>query len=101
MSDKQDYCTIDLNLSICSNARDKIAKIDELIDFLLASALPSVQQGNYAEYEIDTGQTKQKVKYTDPSEVVNTIGLYRKLRKQYENDIIPRKVGLVDSKSIR
>jgi hypothetical protein len=101
MSDKIEYCTLDLNLSICSNARDVIAKIDAVISELLVTALPSVQNGQYAEYEIDTGQTKQKVKYNDPSEVVNTISLYRKLRKQYENDIIPRRVSLVDSKSIR
>jgi hypothetical protein len=95
------YQKLDLNLEVCENARDKITKIDAIIDTLLTTAATSVARGNVARYELDTGQTRTKVEYTSPKEVADTVEMYRRLRKYYENDIVPRVIKAVDGGSMR
>ena len=89
---KVTYQKISFDLGTCQNAQDYLVLIDEIINSLFATALVNVQNGQYVEYEIDTGQTKQKVKYNTPKEVTEAIEYYRRLRKNYENDIKPRVV---------
>ena len=78
---------------------DRIAEIDLILDELYKVALVSVANGDVAEYEIDTGQTKQKVKYTTTSSVRNSIEGDEKIRLMLQNQLAPRKVRLMDSKN--
>lgn len=90
---------IDFALDICANATDKITKIDTLIDSLFTVATDVVLKGGIAEYEINTGQTIQKVKYRSVKEITDAIDGFRLLRKRYENDVVPRVVKFVDGKA--
>lgn len=47
----------------------KLEQIRALQDALLTAALTTVTAGNTWEYELDTGQTRQRVKYRTLSEV--------------------------------
>lgn len=78
-----------------------IGQIDALIASLYTTAIQSVANGGTAEYEIDTGQTKQKVKYTTTESVTRAISEYEKLRMMMENKLQNRVVRLVDSKNFR
>lgn len=77
----------------------KIAQIDAILTSLYNTALVSVGNGDVAEYEIDTGQTKQKVKYTSTTSVTNAIERYEKIRDMLRAKLSPRQVRLMDSKN--
>lgn len=77
----------------------RISEVDNLIDSLFTTAMTSVQNGSIAEYEIDSGQSTSKVKYTTLSQVTDAISKYEKIRSLYENKLQSRVVRLMDSKN--
>lgn len=79
----------------------RIAQIDAIIDSLYDTALVSVGNGNMIQYEIDTGQTKQKVQYSTTDSVTRAIQDYEKIRQMLQNKLTPRMVRLMDSKNFR
>ena len=89
----------------CNQSREqivaKIAKIDEIIDSLMDTALVSVGNANRVKYEIDTGQTKQIVEFTTPKQVTDALDMYEKMRQRYQNKLIPRTFKLTDHKNFR
>ena len=92
-------------LTNCGRSRSqiiaKIAQIDAIIESLINTALVSVGNGNMIQYEIDTGQTKQKVQYTTPSQVTAAIENYEKIRQMYNNKLTPRTFKLTNYKNFR
>lgn len=92
---------VDLCFDSKTTLEARIQKIDTLIDSLLDVALTCITQGNIAEYEIDTGQTRNRVKYNSQAQIMASIDMYNKIRQQYINKLTPRKVRLVDSKNFR
>lgn len=80
-------CKLPVNYRSDSSLRAKIAEIDTLIDELFTSALKSVQNGNIAEYELDTGQTKTRIKYSTVSSITQAIESYENLRQLYINKL--------------
>jgi hypothetical protein len=72
-----------------SNAslKAKIDEIDAIIDELFLSAMKSVSTGSIAEYELDTGQTKTRIKYSTVSSVSKAIEDYETLRQLYVNKL--------------
>lgn len=87
-------CKLPVNYRSDSSLKAKIDEIDLLIDELFNTALKSVQQGNLAEYELDTGQTKTRIKYSSVSSVTKAIEDYETLRQIYVNKL-NRSVGSV------
>lgn len=82
--------------------RAKVAKIDEIIDALENKVLTVITSGGsveYEEYEINTGQTKNKVVYRDSSSVISQLEKWEKLRQYYANKLTPRRIVLVDGKN--
>lgn len=79
----------------------RIQQIDAMISSLLTTAMTAVTTGNIAEYEIDTGQTRQQVKYTSVESVAKSIEEYQRLRNMFANMLSPKVVRLVDSKNLR
>jgi hypothetical protein len=92
---------VDLCFDDATTLQQRIAKIDTLIDSLLDVALTCITQGNIAEYEIDTGQTRNRVKYNSQAQIMASIDAYDKIRHKYINKLTPRKVRLVDSQNFR
>ena len=80
-----------------------IAQIDAIINELLLTAMKSVQSGNHAEYELDTGQTRTKVKYTSVASVAQSIEDYERIRQIYVNKLngSTGMVRLMDEKNFR
>lgn len=79
----------------------KIDKIDIIIDAFYDSALISGGNASVSEIEIDTGQTKQKVKYSGVSSVPLAIERYETLRQKLLNKLSPRMIRLMDAKNMR
>lgn len=77
----------------------KIAQIDVFLESLYTTATTSISNGSVAEYELDTGQSKQKVKYTTMESVLKTIEGYEKLRQMLANKLISRTFRVMDSQN--
>jgi hypothetical protein len=92
-----------LNLAIPNGMtpQQKIAKIEEIITELFNNALANVGQGNISEYDMDTGQTRTKVRYNSPDTVLKSIKQYEDMKQLYINQLSPRIVRLVDGKNFR
>ena len=63
--------------------------------------MTSVGNADVIEYEIETGQTKTKVEYTTPGQVLNVLEGYERFRQMYVNKLIPRVVSLRDQRNFR
>lgn len=92
---------IDGNFEAATSIQAKIAKLDAIIDSLYTTALTSVQSGNIAEYQIDTGQTTNRVRYTDINQVVKTIEGYERMRTMYVNKLVGRGAILMDGSNFK
>lgn len=77
----------------------KIDKLDLLIDSLYTTAITSVANANIIEYEINTGQTKQRVEYATTAQVEKAIDGFEKLRDKLRVKLTPRIIRLMDSKN--
>lgn len=95
------YYSMDANFESCTSIKAKIAKIDDIIDQLLTTALKSVTTGSTLEYTIDTGQSVQKVTYRSPKEIYEVIKGYRSIRQLYANDLLGNEFKQVDGKNLR
>lgn len=78
---------------------DRIAEVDAVIDALYTTAITSVTNGHIMEYDVDTGQNRQRVKYSSVSQVTTAIKDYEKIRQMYVNRLTPNIVRLSDSKN--
>lgn len=78
----------------------RIAQIDTITDELYNTALTMVTDGQIAEYDLDTGQSKQKVVYRSQSDVYNAIDFYDKFRARLQAKLTSSAFRLMDSKNI-
>lgn len=101
MANETVYFKLDCNFNTASTVRAKITKIDTIINELLTVALVRVKSGNVADYEIDTGQTRNYVTYTKMDEVISAIKDYEDLKVYYQNKLIPRNIVLRDKSNFR
>jgi len=99
MSSNIQYFIIPTGAQTRTQICDKIAKLDLLIDSLYTVAITSVGNANIIEYEINTGQTKQRVEYSTAKQVTDAIAQYEKLRDMLRVKLTPRVVRLSDSKN--
>jgi hypothetical protein len=80
----------------------KIAQIDAIIDSLLTtSALIGSGNAHIVQYEINTGQTTQRVQYSTVKSVTEAVQGYEAMRIYYENKLTPRVVRLMDQSNFR
>jgi len=79
----------------------RIAQVDAITDELLNTALLLVTDGQIAEYDLDTGQSKQKVVYRSTSDVYMALDFYDKLRGRLQSKLVPRATRLMDYKNIQ
>lgn len=95
------YFEADVNLESCTTITEMIAKIDAIILALLTTAMKSVTNGHRVEYSVDTGQTKQKVVYSDVNTITKAIEGYRKIRAELLFELNGGEYRNVDSRNLR
>lgn len=94
------YYKLDANFTDCTSTEAKIAKIDEIINQLLTTALTAVNTTGYVSYKIDTGQTIQEVTYRSPTVIADTVREYRRIRQLFVNDIVGNSWRNIDGKNL-
>lgn len=93
------YFKLDTGAQTRAEICAQIVQIDAIISALLVTALLSVSKANVVEYEINTGQTKQRVEYSDPKQVTDAIENYKRIRGMLRADLTPRRVQLRHGKN--
>jgi hypothetical protein len=79
----------------------KIVQIDAIIGSLYNTALISVGNGSMIMYELDTGQTKQKVQYSTTESVTKAIMNYEKIRQMLQNKLSSPAFRLMDASNLK
>lgn len=94
------YDTCGLYFASKTDARDKIAAIDAVIDALLTTVLTNITKAPISEYMLNDGQTIIKEVYRDPNKVVEVINTLKMIKQQYANDINGRVHTLISGKNL-
>lgn len=93
------YDSADIFIETAKSLKDKIIKIDLVLDALMGTALKSAANANISEYWLDDGQTKIKTVYTSTTSVMQSIKSFETIKQMYINQLNGRVVRLVDSKN--
>ncbi len=81
--------------------RDKISRINEVIDALIKAATAAAANDGISEYALDNGQTKIKTVYRGTAAIFNSIKDFERLKQIYVNRLNGHVTRLVDSKNFR
>ena len=85
----------------CSeNTQEKIARINAIIEALEDAELSGASKAHLEEYQLDDGQDKVKVIYSDLKSIENTILALEKRKQRLINRCIGSRYGLQDGKVI-
>ena len=79
--------------------KDKIAKMDAIIEALEATALTAAANDNIEEYQLNDGQVVIKTAYRSVEAIFKSIWAFEKLRQIYVNKLNGRMIRLVDGKN--
>lgn len=96
-----EYSSASLYIESATSLRDKIDKIDAVLDALLSSVLEAAETDNITEYQLDDGQTKIKAIYKGADAVLRSISALERVRQIYVNGLNGRCFRLVDSRNLR
>lgn len=94
------YDSCALYISSTQDPRERIKKIDLIIDMLMTTGLSSAENADVNEYSLDDGQSKIKTVFNSPDKVISAINGFEKIRNIYINRINGRVTRLVPGSSI-
>lgn len=95
------YDSAQIYIDSCTSLKEKITRIDQVIDALMSTALKAAANDNIDEYWLDDGQTKIKTIYRGAGAVMESIKSFEAIKQMYVNRLNGHVVRLVDSKSLR
>lgn len=81
--------------------RDKINRIDAVIDGLLSNALKAAATDHISEYQLNDGQTVIKTVYRGAEGVMHAIQSFERIKQLYINALNGRAFRLSDHKNFR
>jgi hypothetical protein len=82
------------------NLKDKIAKIDQIIDALLDKGLEQVEVSGEQSYSLDDGQTKISTSFRSSGDIMNAVREYEQLKSLYANRLQGRGFRLMDASNL-
>jgi hypothetical protein len=93
------YSSAEVYVSSATTIKEKIVRINAVIDALLTSALTAAANGHVKEYSLDDGQTKISTSYNSAKDVHDSIAAFERIKQYYLNQLNGRVIRLVDSKN--
>ena len=93
------YDSASIYIEGAADLRDRIARMEAIINALMTTAIKAVEQGDISEYMLDDGQTKIKAVYKDPDQITAAIIGFERIKQIYINRLNGRGIRLVDSKN--
>lgn len=99
------YYNTKLDLRTPNDLRQIIAQIESIQNELRTMAPSLIANVGIAEYDLDTGQTKTRVRYNSITQLTNSIKAFEELRKFYLNELeilcVGRVTQFVDQSNFR
>lgn len=95
------FTSADTYIETASTKKERIAKIDQVIDALTNAAIKAAGKGHISEYMLNDGQTIIKSTYRSLTEIHQAIRDFIQLKNLLINQLTPRVVRLVDGKNFR
>lgn len=95
------YNSAAIYIDSATSLKDKICKIDEIINGLMTTALASAATDQFTEYVLDDGQTKIRASYKGTDAIFNSIKSFETLKQMYKNQLNGRTFRLVPGQSFR
>lgn len=99
------YYNTKLDLRTPNDLRQIIAQFDSIINELLTVAPTLIANVGIAEYDLDTGQTKTRVRYNSMQQLTSSVKAFEDLREFYlnklENLCVGRVTQFVDQSNFR
>lgn len=94
------FDSADLYIEKASTLRDKILRVNAIIDALETQALKAAANENITEYSLNDGQTTIRTVYRSSAEVERSINAFERIKQRYINQLNSRGMRLMDSKNI-
>ena len=94
-----EYKSANIYINEATDLRDKISRINNVINALLDVALKAASTENITEYQLDDGQTKIRTMYRGTKAVFEAINDFERLKQMYINRLMGRAIRLVDSQN--
>ena len=79
----------------------RIANLDQIIALYEAAMITGAAGASMVEYELDTGQTKQRVKHSEPTSMIKALESLQMQRDRLAVKLQPRSVRLINHGSFR
>jgi hypothetical protein len=79
----------------------RLANIDEIIALYEAAMITGGSEASIVEYELDTGQTKQRVKQSEPTQLASSLNNLQNFRDKMAAKLSPRNVRLMPIDSFK
>lgn len=93
------YDSAYLYIESATSLKDKITKINAVIDALMITALKAAASDNITEYWLDDGQTKIKTQYRGAAAIQSSIIAFERIKQMYVNRLNGRMFRLMDSRN--
>lgn len=93
------FDSADLYIEGATSLRDKITRIDAVIDALLTTATKAAANDNISEYSLNDGQTQIRTAYKGADQVFQSIAAFERLKQIYVNRLNGRSFRLIDGKN--
>jgi hypothetical protein len=93
------YDSAAIYVDSATTLKDKITRIDAVIDALLTVALKAAANENITEYSLNDGQTQIKTAYRGTDSVMKSIQAFEAIKQMYVNRLNGRHIRLMDSKN--
>ena len=96
-----EYSSAFTYIDSATSLKDKICRIDAIIDALMNTALSAAATDSFSEYVLDDGQTKIRATYKGTEAIFNSINTLERTKQLYVNRLNGRVFRLVDGQSFR
>ena len=93
------YDSLSIYVQSATSLKDKLVKVNSIIDMLYTAGLTAAGTENIAEYSLDDGQTKIRTVYKGTGEVLKAIDILERQRQTILNQLNGRITRHVDGKN--
>ena len=90
------YLDISTYIGCSQDIKDKIARIDAIIELLEDSELKGAGKAHIEEYKLNDGQTRIETVFRDPSAIEKAILALERRRNRLKNQCAGYRYGLID-----
>jgi hypothetical protein len=90
-----EYSSASVYIEQAQDLKDRIAKIEKVIDALYTAAESAAENQDITSYSLDDGQTSISAQYRNPDQAFKAIEHFERLKQMYINKLNGRRTRLI------